>query len=305
MKKWIFLFTAGLFILLGCSKENILESDITIIETTLQNVALDEGATRVEVDLSGAFAVLNTKTGNYQDRDINKSIALNSNTALLSATIDQDNLILDIEIGQTGSAAITILARVPSLEIEDTGILTVTVSAIAVTEAVNIAIQNFQSGNYEEAEIYFLVAISKNAGGLQSEAYMGLGFSRMRLGKAEVDYGYVALQTSLALDPANLHAKGGLSLLEYSVKQNYMEAIRYGDELLTADGNWIFKYDTSLDKNDIMVNIALSQFSAQLFDDCLATILLLDPVFGAQSSDSDFQAQLLQKLALLIGLYGV
>ena len=117
------------------------------------------------------------------------------------------------------------------------------------------------------------------------------------------DYGYSAFELSLSFDSENKDARAGISLLEYAWKKNYSEAIRQGKEALKLDPQYIFKYDNNLDRHDILLNIALSQYSSQLYVDCLDTVKELDTAYDLEITDTEFDVKLLQKLQELVEMY--
>jgi len=296
MKKLIslFLIFSAFF---ACEKAvvNITDEPQLKVANEITDITVDEGEVTNNIRISNVFRVYGVDNATYTT-----SIFSNQNTALVSSVLMGDTLYLTANIGQTGSSEITLRAEFGNQVVYESFVFTV--NELAANAAMNTAIQLFQNSEYESAENYFRVVISKNSAQFMSDAYMGLGFSQMRNDNAPG--GYLSLQSSVSENTSNNDSKAGLSLLEYAYIKNYLEAIRYAQEVLTANNNFIFRYDNSLDNNDMLVNIALSQYSSLLYDDCLSTIQQLDPAFTLLSSDPDYKTKLYQKLQELILMYG-
>jgi len=295
MKKLFIIFIA-ITAFLACEKAvvNVTDEPQLRVENVINDISLEEGIIEQAIDLSKTFKVYGD-----DNAEIITSIYSNQNTALVQSQIMGDTLYLTINIGQIGSSEITLRAEWANQVKYESFVLTV--NDVTTNEASNTAIQYFQNGDYANAEIYFQVVISKNDVQFLSDAYMGLGFSQMRNSKAPESY--LSLQSSISENNANYDAKAGLSLLEYSYTNNYSEAIRYSNEVLISNNNFMFRYDSNLDYHDMLVNKALSQYASQLFDDCLLTIQQLDSSFILLSTDPDYKTKLYQKLQELVGLY--
>jgi len=281
----------------ACKKDviNISEGPSLRVENEIKDITVDEGIVAFQINISNVFKLYSTDRG-----VIIKSIYANQNTALVDAQIMGDTLYLDIDIGQIGSSEITIRGEFgDQVEYES---FVFTVNEISANAALSTAVSSFQNGDYEAAETFFRVLISKNNTQFTSDAYMGLGYSQMRNNNAPD--AYLSLQSSISANTSNNDSKAGLSLLEYSYTNNYTEAIRYTNEVLASSSNYIFKYDSNLDYHDLMVNKALSQYASQLFDECLITIQQLDPSFTLLSNDPEYKTKLYQKLQALVLLYG-
>lgn len=292
----VFFFLMLIALALACKKTVINNSDIRNITGHIDDINAEEGVGVYTYILDDIYTVKDEPNVLPENE-----VYANSNPNLLQAVIANRILTLTIITGQTGTAQITIRNRSGSVYRDD--IFSVSITAIAATEAMTRAVNYFQSAKYELAESHFQLVIVKNVTTLLSDAYMGLGFSRMRLDRLENDYGYNDLKTSRGLNPSNVDAIAGLSLLEYAIMENYFRAIDYGRETLNKAADFIFRYDNELDKNDIRLNIALSQYAAKLFNDCLVTIQLLDPTYNTDSSADDFKTVLFEKLQELVELY--
>jgi tetratricopeptide (TPR) repeat protein len=292
--KYIYLILA-VALFAGCKKVVLdVNEDRLYLNEKIADVTVSEGTVTWTVDISDVF-----KVANNNNALIARSVQSVQNPALLSAQIIGDNLVLQITIGQTGTTSVNIRAEYGSGVVYDS--FDITVTPISASSAMNTAIQQFQNLDYASAEVMFKVVISKENLQLVSDAWMGLGFSQMRLDRAED--GYQSLQFSLNQNPANLDAQAGMSLLEFAYRRNYSEAIRIGQAVLQSAPAFVFRYDSSLDEKDVHLNIALSQFSMQDFDACLASVQVLDPTFNLSLADPDFQAKLAQKLEELILAY--
>ena len=281
----------------ACEKAvvNITDEPQLKVANALQDITVNEGEITHNINIANVFRVYGA-----DNVVLLKSIYSNQNTALVSSYIMGDTLHLAANIGQTGSSEITLRAEWGQQVVYDAFVITI--NELTVSDAMNNAILHFQNSEYEAAENHFRVVISKNSSQYQSDAYLGLGFSQMRNDNAPS--AYLSLQSSISENASNNDAKAGLSLMEYSYTKNYSEAIRYGQEVLSANSNFIFRYDANLDYHDVMLNIALSQYAVQFFDDCLISIQQLDPGFTLVPSDPNYKTKLYQKLQELILIYG-
>lgn len=280
----------------SCKKTIVSNNDIRDITGSIKDISSEEGVGEYIYNLDDIYKIKDEPNVLPENEVYN-----NSNPVLLSAEIIDRVLYVRINAGQTGSGQVTIRSRSGSVYRDDT--FKITITAISAAEAMTRAVNYFKAGDYVLSESHFELVIAKNASASLSDAYMGLGFSRMRLGKEEDSYGYNDLKTSRGLNPSNVDAIAGLSLLDYAINEDYTKAISYGRETLNKAGEFVFRYDEKLDKNDILLNIALSQYAAQLFDDCLATIQQLDATYTADTSAGDFKTQLFEKLQELVDMY--
>jgi hypothetical protein len=296
MKKIISLILT-LSAFFACEKAvvNITDEPQLKVANEIVDVTVEEGEIITVINIKNVFRVYNA-----DNAIITTSLYSNQNTALVSTNVMGDTLYLSVNIGQMGSSEITLRAEFGRQVVYDSFVFTV--DETTVSAAMNDAIQLFQNSDYESAANYFKVVISKNTAQYQSDAYMGLGFSQMRNDNAPD--AYLSLQSSISENGSNSDTKAGLSLMEYAYTKNYSEAIRIGQEILTTNSSFIFRYDSNLDFNDILVNIALSQYSSLLYDDCLFTIQQIDPAFILSVSDPDYKTKMYQKLQELITLYG-
>ena len=290
------LFTLILAIALACEKTTVEYTDDPkiVVANPIGDIAVEEGVVTTKVDVSNVFEVAGTKQA-----QVLKAVQSIQRTDLVSGIIADNILTLTAEIGASGSSEIVIRGEWGGYVAYESFIFSV--NAIQPATALNSAIANFQAADYSAAENYFRIVLSKNNEDLKMEAYMGLGFSQMRNNNA-FD-AYQSLQSSLTLQPDYDDARAGLSLLEYAAKQNYAAAISYGQAVLASNSNYIFSYDDNLDKYDLLVNIALSQYMLQLWQDCIDTIRKIDPVFNPDTMQDQFKTKIFQKLEELVLAY--
>jgi len=295
MRKIIALLLA-LGLITACDKTVVQYSDEprVTVANPVSDVALDEGVMQATVDLSNVFSV----SGNNNARVIVSLQSIQS-PDLVSGAVADNILTLEPHIGFTGASEVEIRGEWSGYVAYETFIFKV--NAIQPDAALNSAVSYFQQGDYRNAENFFRIVISKPNEDLKPEAYMGLGFSQMRNDDA---FGaYQTFQEGLTISPDDIDIQAGLSLLEYATRQNYLAAITYAQSVLTAAPDYIFSYDTSLDKNDLLVNIALSQYMLQQWDDCIATIKDLDPAYDMDTGQNEFRTKIFQKLEELLKIY--
>ncbi len=294
MKKTLMIIILAM-LAFACKKTILNVSDYAPIEGRIDDIRIEEGIAVHSVNLQETFTI-----EGQDNRILQHSVIANSNPSLVSTEVDGDRLLLKIRLGLTGDATLTLRSSSPTVFKETT--FTLTVTPVEAATALNRARSFFRDGDYETARGYFTLVTRKGSTLLYAEAYMGSGFSKMRL--SGDDLGYGDLIRSLAFDNNNNDALAGLSLLEYAQKQNYAEAIRHGERLLSRDAQFRFSLDSTLDKDDIRLNIALSQFALGRYEECLSSILRLNPAFGARAGDNDFTDALLQELNRLTRIYG-
>jgi len=290
----IVLIFAAFFI--SCKKTVLNPQDYARILGNIDNITIDEGISVYTVDLDETF-----KVENEPGRVITHTLESNSNSTLAATEINGLQLVLKVNLGQTGSSTIKLRSKTDQVyKITEFDLV---VNAITSVVSMERAETYFKSADYDLALSHFALVVQKKDSALLSDAYMGMGYSLMRLNDESNDYGYGSFELSLSYNKGNNNARAGLSLLEYVRKQNFNEAIRQGQITLENNPDFVFKYDSSLDKNDILLNIALSQYSALLYDNCLETVKKLDPAYDLEASDTEFEVKLLQKLEELISLY--
>lgn len=294
MKNLIIL--ASLILLTLACKKTIISSDLASIKGSIEDIVEDEGFGTYQIDLSEAFYI---KSDN--SRIITHRILELSNPVLLSAQINNSVLEISLNPGEVGSSLIKI--RSETKDVYKITEFTFTVNAITAQQAMELGVQYFKASDYASALSHFKLVTRKDDATFYSDAFLGQGFSKMRYNSSLDDLGYNDFLQSLAFDNSNTAAIAGLSLLEFAQNRNYDEAILKANELLQKDADFIFKYDANLDKNDILLNKALSQFNLKNYEACLQTIQILAPSYTADSSSADLAQQLLDKLNELILLY--
>ncbi len=290
------LFILLLLIALACEKTVVEYTDDPkiVVANPIGDIAVAEGVVTTIVDVSNVFEVIGSKQA-----QVLKAVQSIQRTDLVSGIIADNNLKLTAKIGASGSSEIVIRGEWGGYVAYESFIFSV--NAIQAATALNSAIAHFQAGDYPAAENYFRIVLSKNNEDLKPEAYMGLGFSQMR--NDNPSDAYQSLQFSLTLQSGYEDALAGLSLLEYATKQNYVAAISYGEAVLASNNNYIFSYDDNLDKYDLLVNIALSQYMLQLWEDCIDTIRKIDPAFNLDTMQDQFKTKIFQKLEELVLAY--
>jgi len=292
MKKLI-VFSLIVLFAQACEKTVVEYSDDPkiVVANPISDIMVEEGRVTTTIDISSVFEVVGTKQA-----QVLKAVQSIQNTNLVTAIIADNILTLTAKIGISGSSEVVIRGEWGGYVAYETFIFSV--NAIQAGTALNMAISHFQDADYANAENYFRIVLSKSNEDLKPEAYMGLGFSQMRNNNA-FD-AYQSFQSSLTLRSDNNDALAGMSLLEYATKQNYPAAISYGQSVLASNDNYIFSYDTSINKFDLLVNIALSQYMLQLWEDCINTIRDIDPAYNMDTQQDEFRTKLFQKLEELV-----
>ena len=295
MKKLIpLIFIMGF--IFACEKTVVEYSDepMVTVANPIEDVSVEEGTIQTTIDMSNVFSLRGPEPGT-----ILISLSSIQRPELVTGSIADNILTLHTQIGATGASEVVIRGEWGGYVAYETFIFTV--NSIQANAALNSAISYFQQEDYARSATYFNIVISKTNEDLKSEAYMGLGWAQMRNNQAFE--AYQSFQTCLTIDPENLDTQAGLSLLEYATKQNYQAAISYGQSVLSTEPDYIFSYDTQLDKTDLLINIALSQYMLQLWEACIDTIRKVDPAFSVDSTQDQFKTKILQKLEELLVIY--
>ncbi|KPA15897.1 peptidase-like protein, partial [Candidatus Magnetomorum sp. HK-1] len=109
--------------------------DAPVVSQAISDVTEDEDADNQTIDLSAVFSDIDN-----DDASITKSIQSNSNSSLISASINDNTLTLEFLENQNGTADITIIGTSNSQEISDT--FTITVNAIDDAPVISQAISD-------------------------------------------------------------------------------------------------------------------------------------------------------------------
>ena len=160
----------------------------------------------------------------------------------------------------------------------------------------------FQQENYSLAATSFRTAIKADIEDAQNEAYVGLAWSlalQDSLSKAVNNY-----QAALLRDPDSpeplVYILSGLSLCYRDLKPPDYQGVR--TNALAALGlspNFVFKYKTSINSQDLKAVLAEAYFNLGNYD---SAAVYADPDSTLDPDAEDYEADLLSKINLLITL---
>ena len=264
------------------------------INIALSDVEFEKGISEFSIDLANVFHF-----EGISDQSIVLSIDSAVNTNLLTASIEDNHLMLLFKSDSTGFSRIVLKAA--KLGSEKTLSFKLTINSIPSENKLFDAMNYYTLGSYESAKILFEEMISINDSRYVSFAYLGLGFTQLKLGDLSstyslFEYGAENFQSSEEYQGF----KSGLSFLNYSYKKNYSLAIQLGLEVLLNDSKFRLNFDKSIDYLDIRLNVALSQFALKDFIPCYDSIKEIDSAFQLSANDPQFIYKLDQKLQSLI-----
>ena len=156
---------------------------------------------------------------------------------------------------------------------------------------INAAWTLFTNGNYADAITAFEALTASNPA-----AFAGIGWANLRLGNlAAADAAF-----NSAGNLADAHA--GRAFVKWALGE-YAATITEANAALTLSANYVFSFDTSVNKDDLRLHIAYANFHIAAYADCIAAIKILDAAYNANVSDPDIADQLLTKLEILKELY--
>lgn len=264
------------------------------INGTLADLVFEKGIESHSIDLNNLFLFEGTADNNVV---ITIDSAVNNN--LLNATISNNTLLITFKKDSTGFSRIVLKASKTDSE-KEIG-FKISITDIVSEENIINATNLYKLASYESAKTLFEEIIALNDSRYLASAYLGLGFTELKLGDLErsfslFEYGSTAFQSS-----DEYHGfKAGLSFLNFSYKKNYASAIQLGLEVLLNNSTFELELDSSIDYLDVRLNVALSQFALKEFIPCYDSIRELDSSFQMSSSDEKFIYKLDQKLQTLI-----
>jgi tetratricopeptide (TPR) repeat protein len=113
--------------------------------------------------------------------------------------------------------------------------------------------------DYTKAIKYFNQAINAAKNNEQaSVAYSGLALALLRSDRAAQNDAYERYIQALDRDADNLDAKAGKALMEFSFKNNLIQAIIDAEAVLAENDNFKNSIDSNIDRVDMLLIIAMS-----------------------------------------------
>ncbi len=152
----------------------------------------------------------------------------------------------------------------------------------------------FESGKYQEAKTEFEAHISDG-----SEAYVGLGWSSLRMDSISAADGYFAQIIGDTL----IDGYAGLVAVKWA-QRDYANTILFGDVVLLAQFDYIFSHDVTVNNQDIALHQAFAYYALGNLSGCISKIRQVDPDFSNGVNDPGIEDIILAKLTSL-GLNGL
>jgi hypothetical protein len=177
------------------------------------------------------------------------------------------------------------------------GMLSVLALACGTTNPLDDAWAKFEGHDYPGAHQAFSDLAVSN----QAAAYVGLGWTVMRMDSLAAAQGYFSTAVTLP-DSVNalLDGYAGWSFVEWAL-QNDTACISYANHVLSSDNLYVFSHDPSVNYQDLMLHQAYSYFRLGDYANCIDRIQGVDNTFIAPSlGDPDIKRKLLVKLEALL-----
>jgi len=134
----------------------------------------------------------------------------------------------------------------------------------------------FSQANYGGA--YDLFNQARVSDTTKADAYLGLGWSKFKLDSLTSAAASFILAARAGLTSADLYA--GRAFVANAAKQ-YEQSIEYAGQALTLNPNWVFAYQSSLNKNDLQLLQAQNYYQLGNFATSLTYVKLLNISFAA------------------------
>ncbi|MCK9330346.1 MAG: hypothetical protein PHY08_04415 [Candidatus Cloacimonetes bacterium] len=173
------------------------------------------------------------------------------------------------------------------------------------TELYQLGWNAFTANDFTKAIEYF------NALNTREEAYLlgyyGLGWTFLKqykynnaLNEFNKFFDNDTLQIYLESDSIFIDVKAGLTITKntFNLFDEVIQESNYIPE------NWSFKYIPNLDYYDIILLKIIAEYNLELFDNALQSINIIEPDFSTDVSTIEGRLILLNKIELLLNLYG-
>lgn len=289
MKKLITL--TSLLLLIACGDDGGEKDNAPTVLAPIEDISVDLNQANKVIDLSKVFT---DKDGDA----LEFVVEANSDENKVTATITGMNLTIVYKEWESGVVTIKVGAYAKGKMVEDEFKITITDNSTALVSAAGTA---FTSGNYASAIASFTQLTNHKMNDVKAKAFVGLGFSQMRMTSADLDASYTAFSSGIALGTTgNINdLKAGLSFLEYSYKNNYTLAKTLASEVLVGSPDFEMLYDSKVNHKDVRLTLAQSYLDLIKYADCLTEVKALGKLSGTSATDSDLKAKLLVALGEL------
>ena len=215
------------------------------------------------------------------------------NNNFVTGSVSEDRLILSFVPGVFGLVDITITALANGVSANDTFTVTIVDNSSSI---LNDAETQFDSENYEESVTFFETLITHQNLEVKAKAYVGLGFSLLRLENLDDAYSTFSTGNGLAQNISVNDMKSGLCVMEYSLNDDFTKTITLAKEILASDSNFEMTYDSRMNHKDIRLVLAQSYFAINDYEKSLTEVQLLGKLANSAATDSDLETQLLSAL---------
>ena len=146
----------------------------------------------------------------------------------------------------------------------------------------------FTSGNYSEARDVFQSLVASKG----EEAHEGIGWCNLRLNNIS------GASSSFSQASSRVDANAGALFAKWAL-QDYASVEGLLTTVLNKNTNWVFKYDSSVNVDDLYLHAAYSHMHLGDLSKCVSRIQDLDPSFQPNMNDPNIEKIILDKLEAL------
>lgn len=230
------------------------------------------------------------------DGDVLSYTVNTSNAARITAQINGTDVHVSYKEGIFGTEKLTIKAIASGLFVMKEITITIIDNSASILSDASIA---FQNEEYEEAIRLFTQLKNHETESVALKSYVGLGYSYMRKGVyASAKSAFIEGLSKQASEGKN-DVKAGLAFLEYSVFDQYQNAVNYCLDVLQSSNAFEMMYDTTINHKDVRLTLAQSYFQLKQYSDCLEQVKQLGKLQNTNDSDSELTEKLLHALKTL------
>lgn len=152
----------------------------------------------------------------------------------------------------------------------------------------------YSLGNYDTAKNLFLEAKSLDVS--KGDAYMGLGWCYLKSDSVNLSLSNFSIAYDKGLCNADLNSGYAFSL---NAAKQYQLSNSYAEIVLVIKPNWVFTYQTTLNKNDLLLLKAQNFFQLGDFANSLSYVKMLNISFLADVSTAAGRSALADEIERL------
>lgn len=166
-----------------------------------------------------------------------------------------------------------------------------------VEELVNEGWEQFEDGSYQLALEKFEAAAARDNN--YAEAYNGAGWASARL--TSLINAVSHFTQCITLNSSNVAAQAGLAFV-YNAQKEYQAAINSANKALSLNSSWLFTHDKTIGYKDLHLILASCYFALGNFNQSLAQVQTLNPLFNADIDTYEGKSALAEEIERLRGI---